>query len=796
LKVAGGVGIVGNVYAGNFFYANGAAVSSAGSVGYTGSAGSGYTGSAGSAGTTGYTGSIGTSGNIGYTGSAGAAGTNATGTTTFVATGTIASGKTVALNSDGTVSIVQQADTALSIGTTTTLPSINALAGTSSAHGQSYMSMLYNSTDNVVYVIYRSGYNSRITIEIGTVSGTTITFGSFSADPSSTNYGQFISAHWNAATNKILIISSGTQYAYGMVVTPTPGPGVTWNANWIPQLINNSSLLSSRLVYHQSQGSYLFLYVLGTNGSTNTLYGMVLTVSGTTISAGSQTQIVTNGNNLYFDATYDATNSQVIAAYGITTGGYVIPVTVSSNTISPGSSTQFTSDLSYDPPVLEYNNTGNNVVIVYTDSSSRYQAIAATKSGSTFTFGSKTLINAPNNNNGSFHITYDYTAGRYLFIYNSGSTGGFLCDLAVSGTTITVGPTTTLNSNIWMIDTVYVASLGKVLFSYGVYNGSFYAAVATGVVVGATNASNWIGISSNSASNGGAVSVTTLGGVNSAVTGLTTNSTYYLTASGNLSVTATSYSKVGIATAANKILITNAAVTGYTGSTGTTGNVGYTGSAGTAGSAGSTGYTGSAGSTGIGYTGSAGSGYTGSQGAAGNTGTMGYTGSVGTFSGTTSSAIVTTNSTASTSTSTGALQVSGGAGIAGNVYAGAVYTGGLYWSSNGAVISTGGSGVTGGYLNMVMTGAVIPPVVGIARLYPPVDMTVTTVYANLSSAPVNGNMTFVIKKNGTSTGTTFTLSTTLMSPVTVSIALTTADYLTIDVAGSSSADLRVTLKYV
>ena len=304
LRVAGGVGIVGNVYAGNFFYANGAALSSgSGSVGYTGSTGSGYTGSTGS---------------LGYTGSAGAAGTNATGTTTFVATGTIASGKTVALNSDGTVSIVQQADTALTVGTTTTLPSINALAGTSSAHGQSYMSMLYNSTDNVVYVIYRSGYNSRITIEIGTVSGTTITFGSFSADPSGTTYGQFISAHWNAATNKILIISSGTQYAYGMVVTPTPGPGVTWNANWIPQLINNSTLLSSRLVYHQSQGSYLFLYVLGNNGSTNTLYGMVLTVSGTTISAGSQTQIVTNGNNLYFDATYDATNSQVIAAYGVT----------------------------------------------------------------------------------------------------------------------------------------------------------------------------------------------------------------------------------------------------------------------------------------------------------------------------------------------------------------------------------------------------------------------------------------------------------------------------------------------
>ena len=232
-------------------------------------------------------------------------------------------------------------------------------------------------------------------------------------------------------------------------------------------------------------------------------------------------------------------------------------------------------------------------------------------------------------------------------------------------------------------------------------------------------------------------------------------------------------------------------VNDLSGAAGITGPAGYTGSASTA-----VGYTGSVGTAGsAGYTGSTGAGYTGSQGVAGNTGTTGYTGSAGVFSATTSSAIVTTNSTASTSTSTGALQVAGGAGIVGNVYAGSIYTNGLYWSGNGAVMSTGG-GDSGGYLNMVMAGAVIPPVTGVARLYPPVDMTVTTVMANLSSAPSGGNMTFVIKKNGTGTGTTFTLSTALMTPVAVNIALTTTDYLTIDVAGSSSADLRVTLKYI
>ena len=100
-------------------------------------------------------------------------------------------------------------------------------------------------------------------------------------------------------------------------------------------------------------------------------------------------------------------------------------------------------------------------------------------------------------------------------------------------------------------------------------------------------------------------------------------------------------------------------------------------------------------------------GYTGSQGTAGSAGAAGYTGSQGTFLDTTSSTIATSNTTASTSTTTGALQVAGGAGIAGNVYAGAVYTSGLYWSGNGSVISTGGGGgsssISNGNSNVVVT---------------------------------------------------------------------------------------------
>ena len=54
---------------------------------------------------------------------------------------------------------------------------------------------------------------------------------------------------------------------------------------------------------------------------------------------------------------------------------------------------------------------------------------------------------------------------------------------------------------------------------------------------------------------------------------------------------------------------------------------------------------------------------------------------------------------AATSTNTGELQVTGGVGVSGNVYANAIYTNGLFYAANGLPISTGSGGSSSGYLN-------------------------------------------------------------------------------------------------
>jgi hypothetical protein len=118
-------------------------------------------------------------------------------------------------------------------------------------------------------------------------------------------------------------------------------------------------------------------------------------------------------------------------------------------------------------------------------------------------------------------------------------------------------------------------------------------------------------------------------------------------------------------------------------------------------------------------------------------------------------------------------------------------------SPSGYTGSTGSQGPAGsGYINLTMIGTVAPPFTGTAKFYPPDNVTINTVYANISSAPTGGNLNFVIKKNGVSIGTTFTMSSALMTPVSVNFTITTADYISLDVAGGTASDLFIRLRYV
>lgn len=166
-----------------------------------------------------------------------------------------------------------------------------------------------------------------------------------------------------------------------------------------------------------------------------------------------------------------------------------------------------------------------------------------------------------------------------------------------------------------------------------------------------------------------------------------------------------------------------------------------------------------------------------------------YGGLQGQFIGSTPFAIITSNSTSSTSTTTGALRVAGGAGIQGNVFAGSVYTNSLFYANGSQIVGTR-------FVTLIQTGTIAYPSTGTVRFYPPANMSLTKVFASLGTAGAT-NLQFSLLKNGSAINTyTINAGSYLMTPVGVSVSLTTTDYLTLNIIGGQGGDLRVDISYV
>jgi hypothetical protein len=114
-------------------------------------------------------------------------------------------------------------------------------------------------------------------------------------------------------------------------------------------------------------------------------------------------------------------------------------------------------------------------------------------------------------------------------------------------------------------------------------------------------------------------------------------------------------------------------------------------------------------------------------------------------------------------------------------------------------VPTEGGGAPGSfYINLGMTGQITTPFEGNSKFYPPKNVSMLAVYANLSLAATSAAFTFIIKKNGVDIGTTFTIAQnqTVMTPTNINVSLLTTDYITLDVTGATATDLFVKIEYI
>ena len=217
----------------------------------------------------------------------------------FTASGAIPNGRAVHINSNGTVSVPTVSNVE---------PPTFGSEKIVDSGSTNYISGTFDSTNGKVVITYQDGGNSSYgTAIVGTVSGTSITFG----DESLFNSGVVSYADVTYIGNDKVVVAyrdDGDSYAGTAVVGTISG---------------NSISFGSETVFNTASSNYISVTYIGNDkvviaftdtGNSSQGYAIVGTVSGTSISFGTKTRFET-GTAIEIAAIYDSSNSRVVIAY-------------------------------------------------------------------------------------------------------------------------------------------------------------------------------------------------------------------------------------------------------------------------------------------------------------------------------------------------------------------------------------------------------------------------------------------------------------------------------------------------
>ena len=446
----------------------------------------------------------------------------------FVASGTLASGQTVALKTDGTVEAVS--------GVTEGVGAESVFATVIS----NYNAAAYDSTNNKVVICYQDNNNSGYGMAvIGTVSGTSISFGTAVIfESASSNY---ISPVYDSTNNKIII-------AYQREVS-----GVFKGMSIVGTVSGTSISFGTAVIFESATSRFVSAafdstankIIINYRDDGNSSYGTAIvgTVSGTSITFG--TAVVYNSGECERQNTvYDSNANKTVILYTDTSNSYqgtAIIGTVSGTSISFGTEVVFNAAVT-NWISATYDSSSSKVVIAYQDQgNSQYgTAIIGTVSGTSISFGAATVFESA----GTEYVsaTFDSSANKVVIAYRDSpnTDRGTAIVGTVSGTSISFGSAVVYNSGVTSyVTATFDSTANKVVIAYRDQGNSNYG---TGIVftVGSTNNTSFIGITDAAISSAASGSVTIKGGISSNVSSLTPNATYYVQTDGTLTTTSSS----------------------------------------------------------------------------------------------------------------------------------------------------------------------------------------------------------------------------------------------------------------
>jgi hypothetical protein len=458
-----------------------------------------------------------------------------------IATGSLADGSTVVINVDGTVSVVAGEAQVFGSPTTTGIASAN------------YISSTYDANAQKVVLAYQNGVGYAI---VGTVSGTSITFGTpviFNAlrtDDTAIAYHE--------VAQKVVIAyqdySGGTQIGYAKVGTVS-GTTITFGA---AATFNNQRTEQLSAAYDASTQKV----VIGFQDITGSVYptAIVGTVSGTSISFGTKT-VVQSAACTPTRMVYDITQQKIVMAWGSNAGagGRAAVGTVSGTSISFGTVAEFQTNVATigtDDISIAYDADAQKTVIAWTSTatSSFGAAIVGTVSGTTISFGTRVIFTSTII--AGIAAAYNSVAKKIVISFQDQGNSSFGTAIVgkVSGTSISFEPKiayTTAAITQHASATYDTVAQRVVLATTGPFS---LTVMQTGFSNMTTE--NFIGFSNGAYTNGQTATIQIVGAVDDAQSGLTAGQSYFVQNNGSLGLTAGNTSVfAGTAVAATKIIV-------------------------------------------------------------------------------------------------------------------------------------------------------------------------------------------------------------------------------------------------
>jgi hypothetical protein len=460
-----------------------------------------------------------------------------------IASGALATGDTVVVNSDGTVSVISQTSISENYGTPVAFESSSQTTRISSDMHDGVLVVTYQGTSQYLYSV------------VGTVSGETISFGSATTVSTSQNFT------YTATT---------IDHSTGNVVVSFKDPGFSNRGRSRVASISGTTLTFGTVVqfesgvtdyigstYDVASGKVVISYADDSNSSYGT--AVVGTISGTAISFGTPV-VFDSAHSLYTSCVYAPDAAKVVVIYASAGGnaGRGVVGTVSGSSISFGSPVAYKTGVMTSYVACTYDTTNNRVVAAYRGTAGYAEAAVGTVSGTSISFGTPVVWKAE----GTIWIAVGYSslAGKVGVAGFTTQGVSFIGTVNPSNNSISFGSETNYGSpnvfyNFFASD---YGSSGKLALTYASGGQQYGNAFVLRPAYNATNltSENFVGFANSGYASGQSAALNSTCSVDNKQSGLTAGQTYYVQTDGSLGTSPDSPSVVaGTAISSSSIIV-------------------------------------------------------------------------------------------------------------------------------------------------------------------------------------------------------------------------------------------------